>query len=1023
MNALLANMNLLASANTPPLTAWGNFARVIFCGLMAFVCLSADAQQPAATSPASQEPKTAPETEAILTSYEGQKVTGLEIAGQPDLKTSDFAHLFAQHAGEPFSAEKVQQSIAALKATGKFKEIQLQIAPEADGVRVLLVLEPSVFFGLFEFPGAEQFAYSRLIQISNFPPQAPYNANDIAVDRDNLLNFFRQQGYFQATITPEIQIDHKHGLVNVFFRTDLKRRARFGQVDIAGVPPAEAAKLDHGLNTIMARARGAAIRPGKTYKRSTLNKATASLQNKLIREKHLSARVQLEGAEYNAESNRADIHFNVHEGPLTDVSIAGAHLWSWTKKSLLPMYQGVGVDPSSVQEGQQALISYFQSKGYFDVTVDSSFSRKPNGGGITILYKIEKASKHRVKSVNISGNDVLHDDQLLPHVSIKKAYLFSHGSYSEKLVRGSVKNLEDVYKSEGFSSVKVVPKVVRTAGNIKVAFDVTEGPRDTVNTLKVEGADTLPQAQFAPGGMKLDAGKPYSQSLVQADRASIMAHYLQAGYLTASFRQTATIVSKEDPHHINVVYHIYEGPRVFTGNIVTLGRASTQQRLIDRDVAPYIKPNQPLTEGHLLTAESRLYDHSGVFDWAEIDPRRQITTQNKEDVLVQVHEGRKNQITYGFGFELINRGGSIPSGTVALPGLPPVGLPSSYRTNQKTFYGPRGTLQYTRNNFRGKGESLSLTAFAGRLDQRLAAYYINPNLDWTLWKATLSVSGERDEENPIFSSQQELGSYQVQRTLGKQSANTLFLRYSYSHTKLTRVELDALVPQEDRNVRLSTLAANFTHDTRDNALDQHKGMLDSIELDYNSSKLGSSVDFAKLTAQAAYYMPIRHHQNLIWANSIRIGLAQPSADSRVPLSEKFFTGGGNTLRGFPLDGAGPQQAVCIGDSGNSVDCTANPNASRINVPTGGNELFLLNSELRFPLGIRKGLGMVAFYDGGNVFSSAGFHNFTSLYSNNVGIGLRYSTPVGPVRIDLGHNLNPVPGIKSTQYFISIGQAF
>lgn len=999
---------------------------VAACALLPFVCLLAGAQQQKEAPPepaASQAPKTAPATAAILSSYEGQKVTGIQIAGQPDAKTSDYASLFVQHEGEPFSVQKVQQTIAALKATGKFKEIQLQVDPEAQGVRVLLVLEPAVYFGVFEFPGADRIAYSRLIQISNFPPQAPYNEDDIAVDRDNLLNFFRQEGFFQATVTPEVQMDNAHGLANVFFRTDLKKRAKFGQVDIAGIPPAEAANLDHSLKTIVARARGSAIRPGKTYHRGTLNKATTSLQNKLIKQDRLSARVQLQGAEYNAETNRADIHFDVHEGPLIGVSVEGAHLWSWTKKSLLPMYQGVGVDSESVQEGQQALVSYFQAKGYFDVAVTSQFSRKPNGGGITILYKIEKKDKHKVTSVNLAGNTTLPNQNLVPHVTVTKAHLFSHGNYSEKLVRGSVKNLEDVYKSEGFSSVKVVPAVTRQAGNINVAFHVTEGPRDIVNALRIEGADTFPEAQFAPDGLKLAPGRPYSQRFVEADRANIVAHYLQAGYLTSSFRQTATVVSKTDPHHIDVVYHIYEGPRVFTGDVVTLGRIHTQQRLIDRDVDPYIRSAQPLTEGHLLTAESQLYDHSGVFDWAEIDPRRQITTQTKEDVLVKVHEGKKNQITYGFGFELINRGGSIPSGTVALPNLPPIGLPSSYRTNQKTFYGPRGTFQYTRNNFLGKGESLSFTAFGGRLDQRLAAYYINPNLRWSLWKATLSVSGERDEENPIFSSQQELGSYQIQRTLDKKKANTLFLRYSYSHTKLTRVELDALVPLEDRNVRLSTLAANFTHDTRDNPLDEHKGMLDSIEFDYNASKLGSSVDFAKLTTQAAYYMPVLHHQNLIWANSIRIGLAQPLTGSRVPLSEKFFTGGGNTLRGFPLDSAGPQQPVCIGESGNSVDCGSNPNAPRINVPTGGNELLLINSELRFPIGIKKGLGMAAFYDGGNVFSTVGFHNFTSLYSNNIGIGVRYATPVGPVRIDLGRNLNPVPGINATQYFISIGQAF
>ena len=216
-------------------------------------------------------------------------------------------------------------------------------------------------------------------------------------------------------------------------------------------------------------------------------------------------------------------------------------------------------------------------------------------------------------------------------------------------------------------------------------------------------------------------------------------------------------------------------------------------------------------------------------------------------------------------------------------------------------------------------------------------------------------------------------------------------------------------------MRLSTIAGNFTRDTRDNPLDAHKGMLQSVELDFNATKLGSSVNFAKLIEQTAYYRPVFH--NIVWANSIRIGLAQPFAGSFVPLSEAFFTGGGNTLRGFPLDSAGPQRQVQVCSSGSSTDC------SFIQVPSGGNEQLILNSEARIPVPIKQGLGLVVFYDGGNVFPTVGFHDFTSLYTNNVGLGLRYATPVGPVRIDLGHNLNPVPGVKSTQYFVSIGQAF
>ena len=987
-------------------------SRVIYA-LAAFLSAASALCMAQATSQPGQLPKTAPATQDILYSYEGQNVTAIEIAGRPDLDPAKLTPLFAQHPGEPFSREKIEQSLEALKTTGKFPEVQLQVDPEASGVHVLFVLEPAVWFGLFEFPGAERFPYSKLVQIANYPPQAPYNTSDVSKDTDALLRYFQQEGYFEAEVRPQVDLDTEHLVANVRFVTNLNRRAKFGAVDIAGVSTGQAEAMNKSLHGIVARARGAAIRPGKNYRRATLDNAQKYLQRRLEKQNKLSAQVKLSGAAYVADTNRADIHFDVQEGPTIHVQVKGAHLWSWTKKSLLPVYQGVGADPELVQEGRQALISHFQDKGFFDVDVQTEFHKQ--GSVDTILYTIAKGKKHKVSAVNVAGNAQLKTPDLMALVTVKKSHLFSPGDYSEQLVRASTKNLTALYESEGFSSVKVTSVVSKKAGNISVAFHVVEGPRDIVSSLQIEGADTFPQAKFAPTGLKLAAGKPYSQKFVEADRASIVAHYLQAGYLTSSFRQTAKVVSKADPHHINVVYHIYEGPLVYAQAVVTLGRSQTQQRLINRDVAAIV-PGHPLTETQLLLSESQLYSHTGVFDWAEVDPRRQITTQTKEDVLVKVHEAKRNTLTYGVGFEVINRGGSIPSGTVALPNLPPIGLPSNFTTSQTTYYGPRGTVQYTRNNVRGRGESLSATGFAGRLDQRVAGYYIDPSFRWTKWGATTSILAERDEENPIFSSQIESGSFQLQRFIDAKKHDVFFVRYSFSQTDLTRIEIPALVLPQDQHVRLSTIAANLTRDTRDNPLDAHKGMLESVELDFNDTKLGSSVNFAKLTTQLAYYRPTFH--NIVWANSIRIGLAQPYQSSRVPLSEAFFTGGGNTLRGFPLDGAGPQRQVQICSSGSSTDC------SFIQVPSGGNEQLVLNSEARIPLsGIKQGLGIVVFYDGGNVFPTVGFHDFASLYSNNVGLGLRYATPVGPVRIDLGHNLNPVPGVKSTQYFVSIGQAF
>jgi outer membrane protein assembly factor BamA len=157
---------------------------------------------------------------------------------------------------------------------------------------------------------------------------------------------------------------------------------------------------------------------------------------------------------------------------------------------------------------------------------------------------------------------------------------------------------------------------------------------------------------------------------------------------------------------------------------------------------------------------------------------------------------------------------------------------------------------------------------------------------------------------------------------------------------------------------------------------------------------------------------------MVLANSVRLGIAAPFAGSFVPTSQLFFSGGGTTLRSFPISQAGPQRIVPFcnvlqGESG----CV------NVTVPVGGKQIFILNSEVRFPTHIAKPLGAVIFYDGGNVFSAVNLHTFVDNYTNTVGIGLRYSTPIGPVRFDIGHNLNPIPGIKPTQYYITIGQAF
>jgi outer membrane protein assembly factor BamA len=303
-----------------------------------------------------------------------------------------------------------------------------------------------------------------------------------------------------------------------------------------------------------------------------------------------------------------------------------------------------------------------------------------------------------------------------------------------------------------------------------------------------------------------------------------------------------------------------------------------------------------------------------------------------------------------------------------------------------------------------------------RLVQRGSISYADPYFIGTKWTSSVTLSAERNSENPIFTSRLGDFGFQLERPLDEKGIKTLTFRYDYRQTALTNLLIPDLVSPADQHVRLSTISGTYVRDTRDQALDAHKGMYQTVELGINPIALGSSVNFARLRAQQAYYRNVG--KGVIWANSLRLGAEQEFAGSRVPLSELFFSGGGSTLRGFPLDGAGPQRSVSV--CGNPSDAST---CSLIQVPTGGRELVIINSEFRIPVPIKKGLGVVAFYDGGNVFQHVGFSDFGSSYSNSVGVGLRYATPIGPVRVDLGRNLSPLPGIKATQIFITLGQAF
>ncbi len=950
--------------------------------------------------------------------YEGLTVSTVELVAQPSINVEALRPLVAQQAGAPYSSAAIQKSVEALQATGKFTKVEVEAKPETRGLRVTFILEPAFYVGMIYFPGATNaFRYQRLLQVANYPAQEPYQAARARRGGGLLKRFFSQEGYFAATVNLEEKLDESHRLADIIYTVTLGRRAKISKIEISGPPPAEIALLNGALRSIRARLHGSNVKAGKPYDPERVQSATQFLVDFLGKQNHFANTVQLDPPAYDAQSNKVALHWKVTLGPTVLVRLSGAKLSQRSLRSLIPVYEEKTFDQDLVQEGQRNLVSYFQGKGYFDVKISPQTTQET--AQISLVYQVELGTRHRITTVKITGNRHFDRDKLEDQVVVQKAEFLSRGKFSNDLLTRSVSNLTAYYRDAGYGEVQVQPQVAEHERNVEVTFRITEGELTRVQTLELQGNKRAPVSKLAPKGLNLKAGQPYSQSRLDKDRSDIIANYLELGYPNATFRWAVKPVAGAS-HRVAVTYMIDEGPQVHISDVAFLGNSHTKTAFLQENTS--VKGGAPLNEANLLGSESSLYNR-GVFDWVNVDTRRPITDQQSEEVQVKVHEAKRNVVTYGFGMLYTPVAGSLSSGIVALPGLPTLGLPSSFKIIEKTVFSPLGSVEYSRLNLLGRAETASVSTSLSLLDQRGTFSYTDPQFIGLKWASLLNVSAERSAQNPLFTARLGAASFQMEKILDTARTKRLQFRYTFQRTTLTNLLIQNFIPPEDANVRSSMLAVSYIRDSRDKPLDAHRGWFQTLDFGVSPKLMGSTDNFARFFGQNAYYRQVTPW--MVWANEVRVGLVDSFGASHVPISERFFSGGADSLRGFPLNGAGPQlPATLCTQINDPASCT-----TAIAAPTGGHQLFILNSEGRFPIPINfpspinRNLGAVLFYDGGNVYSNIGFGHFFSDYSNTIGVGLRYQTPIGPIRIDVGHNLNPVPGLKSTQLFITLGQSF
>ena len=406
--------------------------------------------------------------------FEGRSVSQVDIAKSPVMNVEVFRPLIKQKAGEPFSMDAIRDSVAALQKTTLFSQIQVKVEPEQSGVHVTFLLQPAFYVGMIYFPGAKALSYTRMLQAVNIPDQTPFVEDLVSKGKDALLHLFRDDGFFEAKVDPETQRDEKHLIVNLIYHCTLRKQAKIGDLTFQGATPKETAELRAALTSFWAKVKGGSLRRGQPYTQTRLTKSLDYLRRRLQKSGHLTPVVRLASSSYEPATRRAHVVFQVQPGPLVSIRVNGAHVWKRTLKRLIPIYDENLVDSELVDEGGRNLVSYFQSKGYFDVKVGSHFDQKPDA--VRVVYDVHKDGKHRVEEVHFEGNHYFSDKDLEARIPIKKArFLLSRGKLSNELVRKSVASLTNLYKNEGFAKAKIEPQVRDHEPQIDVTFRILEG--------------------------------------------------------------------------------------------------------------------------------------------------------------------------------------------------------------------------------------------------------------------------------------------------------------------------------------------------------------------------------------------------------------------------------------------------------------------------------------------------------------------------------------------------------------------
>ncbi len=556
----------------------------------------------------------------------------------------------------------------------------------------------------------------------------------------------------------------------------------------------------------------------------------------------------------------------------------------------------------------------------------------------------------------------------------------------------------------------------------------------------MEGASRLDLSPIMPELTSAE-GQPYSDINIATDRNRILDYYYSNGFPAATFRYVTT--PDPDTQTVKVLYQVREGPREFVRQVIISGLFRTRPSLVQKRID--LKSGEPISMVKVNGIARNLND-LGIFANVNSAIQDPDGTNLYKTVLYDFDEAARYSFNVGFGLQVGRFGGTTNS------------LSNAGGSNGVS---PIVAFDVSRVNFMGRGQTLSLQTRYSTLEQRESLNYIVPRLfgsfDRTL---TFSVLYNTTQDVQTFSSRRAEASVQVSQRLNR--ASTFLMRFAYRRVSTGNIEIPSLlIPSLLQPVRIGLFSASYIQDHRDNPADAHRGFWNTVDAGLAGNFFGSQRNFYRVLARNATYTSIG--RNLVFARQTQFGAIMPfniapglTSFESIPLPERFFGGGGVSMRGFGDNQAGPRDIGTPATAGSS-------GAVATGFPIGGNGLFFNNLELRFPL-LGPNISGVLFHDMGNIYTNFGDISLRYRQNGNqdfnyavqaAGFGIRYKTPLGPVRVDLAYAFNPpsylgfnrnetiqdLIGCNSTtigvtpnctaspqrlskfQFFFSIGQAF